>query len=172
MKKQFLALILSVIVTIPAFSQVKVGFMNPNEVLTALDEVAEIEAQIQTLIETRDQELLDKTTQLQQDLASYEEGKSVMSADARAQREQEFLDRNTALEEERENALNEIRQKRAQMMTPIVERMDVAIKNVAASKGLELVLNEGTSYGDAIIFYSSDQAVNITQDVIAELKAE
>lgn len=146
--------------------------MNPSEVLASLEEVSEIENQIDQLIATRDQELLDKTTQLQQDVASYEEGKSVLSAEARADKEQEFLDRSDALEEERQNALNEIRQRRAQLLSPVMERMDQAIQKIARGKGLELVLNQSTSYGDAIIFYSQQDSFNITQAVINELKAE
>lgn len=171
MKKQFIALILAVIISVPAFSQVKVGYMNPTEVLASLDEVAVIEARIDSLITQRDQQLVQKTTQLQQDVAAYEEGKSVMSADARANKEQEFLDRSDEIEEERETAMNEIRQRRIQLLTPVMDRMDAAIEKVASGRGLDLVINEATVYGDAILFYTHEDAPNITQAVIEELKA-
>ena len=57
-------------------------------------------------------------------------------------------------------------------MTPIIEKMDLAIKAIATEMGLDLVLNEMTSYGDAIIFYANEEKLNITQQVIAKLKAE
>lgn len=145
--------------------------MNPAEVLASLEEVAEIETQIDTLIAQRDRQLLDKTTQLQEDIATYEEGKSVMSADAREKREQELLDRSDEITEDRENAMNEIRQRRLQLLSPVLERMDAAITKIATAQGIDLVLNQATSYGDAIIFYSDDNASNITQAVIEELKA-
>ncbi len=172
MKKHFLVVVLTAILSITAFAQTKIGYMNPSQVLSELEEVVTIEQQFQTLIETRDQDLIAKSTQLQQDLATYEEGKAVLSAEARATKEQELLDRNTDLEKERETYLNEIRQKRAQMLTPILEKMDTAIKAIASQMGLDLVLNEATSYGDAIIFYANEEKLNITSQVVAKLKAE
>ena len=172
MKKQLSILLLSLLLSATAFAQVKVGYMNPAAVLAQLDEVAAVEEQIQNLIEERDQELLSKSSQLQQDFITYEEGKSVLSADARAAREQELMDRNAQLEEERDNYLNEIRQRRSQLMEPIVTKMDAVIATVAQEKGLDIVLNEGTSYGDAIVFYSSEDGVNITDEVLSRLKGE
>ncbi len=172
MKKYYLVALFTVFFTITAVAQTKIGYMNPSQVLFELEEVAAIEQQIETLIETRDQDLIAKSTQLQEDLATYEEGKAVLSATARATKEQEFLDRNNALEEERETYLNEIRQRRSQMMTPILEKMDAAINTVATEMGLDLILNEVTSYGDAVIFYSNEEKLNITSQVVAKLKAE
>ncbi len=172
MKKYYIAVLLAAIVSISANAQISIGYMNPAEVLAQLDEVAAVEEEIQALIENRDADLIAKSTQLQQDLATYEEGMAVLSAEARATKEQELLDRNTQLEEERESYLNEIRQKRLQMMAPILEEMDAAIKSVATEMGLDLVLNESTSYGDAIVFYSGEERLNITSQVLAILKAE
>ncbi|GAB5408063.1 MAG: hypothetical protein BalsKO_04280 [Balneolaceae bacterium] len=172
MKKHFLVVLLTAFFSISTLAQVKIGYMNPAQVLSELEEVAAIEQQIETLIETRDQDLIAKSTQLQQDLATYEEGKAVLSTEARTNKEQEFLDRNTELEKERETYLNEIRQKRSQMMSPILQEMDEAIKSIALEMNLDLVLNEVTSYGDAIIFYSNEEKLNITSQVVAKLKAE
>lgn len=172
MGKHVVAVLIALLFTVSSQAQIKIGFMNPAEVLAQMEEVQIIDQEIQKLIETRDTELLDKSTQLQQDFATYEEGKTVLSAEARAQKEQEFLDRNAALEQDRETYLNEIRQKRAQMMAPIIEKMDVAIKSIAEEMGLDLVLNQMTSYGDAIVFFSSEERLNITSQVLAKLQAE
>lgn len=172
MKKYYTAVLLAALVSISANAQVKIGYMNPAQVLSQLDQVATIDQEIEKLVESRDADLIAKSTQLQQDLATYQEGMAVLSAEARAAKEQELLDRNTDLEQERETYLNEIRQKRLQMMAPILEEMDNAIKSVATKMGLDLVLNESTSYGDAIVFYSSEERLNITQQVIDLLKSE
>ncbi len=172
MGKHVLAVLIALLFTVSSQAQIKIGFMNPSNVLAQLEEVQIVDQEIQKLVETRDADLLAKSTQLQQDFATYEEGKTVLSAEARAQKEQEFLDRNNALEQDRETYLNEIRQKRAQMMTPIIEKMDVAIKAIAEEMGLDLVLNQTTSYGDAIVFFSKEERLNITSQVLAKLQAE
>ncbi len=172
MKKYYIAVLAAVFVSLSANAQIKIGYMNPGQVLANLEEVAIIEQEIQKLAETRDADLSAKFSQLQQDLATYEEGVAVLSAEARAAKEQELLDRNDQLEQERETYLNEIQQKRLQMMSPILDKMDEAIKSIATEMELDLVLNETTSYGDAIIFYSSEGRLNITQRVIDILQAE
>lgn len=167
MKKQLLLFFISALLSTATFSQVKIGYMNPNEALSQIDEVLAIEKQIEQLIQTRDQDLVAKTDKLQQDFTTYEESKGVLSAEARATKEQELLSRNDALEEERQNYLNEIRQKRTQLMTPVIERLNSAIESVAIEMGIDLVLNEATSYGDPIIYYSSEEKLNITAQVVA-----
>lgn len=172
MKKHLLVVVLTAILSVSSFAQVKIGYMNPSLALIELDEVLSIEQEIQTLIETRDQDLIAKSAQLQQDLVTYEEGKGVLSAEARATKEQELITRNTELEQERESYLNEIRQRRATMMAPVLEKLDLAIKSVATEMGLDLVLNESTAYGDAIVYFANDERLNITTQVVAKLKAE
>lgn len=171
--KQFLrtTVFLLLMSSVSLAQDVRIGYMNPAVVLGTLDEVAQIEEQIQQLIQQRDQELQAKSQQLQQDFAAYEEGRAVLSEDARSAREQELMARNDALTEEQNTVVNEIRQRRVQMMTPVMERMDAAIKKVADRKGLDLIINESTSYGDVIIFYSIQENLDITQDVINELQS-
>ncbi|MEL0011715.1 MAG: OmpH family outer membrane protein, partial [Bacteroidota bacterium] len=89
---------------------------------------------------------------------------------ARASREENLLARDQELQEERENYLNEITQKRAQLLQPIIEKMDRIMSEVAQERGIDLVLNEATSYGDAIIFFSADN-LNITEDVLNRMQS-
>ena len=43
------------------------------------------------------------------------------------------------------------------------------MSEVAQEQGLDLVLNEATSYGDAIIFFSADN-LNITEEVLSRMQ--
>jgi len=163
-------LIVSFIVSTEAFAQVKIGYMNPSVVLAQLEEVAFVDQQIEELVQTRDQELIAKANQLQADFIAYEEARSMLTEEARASREENLLARDQELQEERENYLNEITQKRAQLLQPIIEKMDRIMSEVAQERGLDLVLNEATSYGDAIIFFSAEN-LNITEDVLNRMQS-
>jgi outer membrane protein len=163
-------LIVSFIFSTEAFAQVKIGYMNPSVVLAQLEEVAFVDQQIEELVQTRDQELIAKANQLQADFVAYEEARSMLTEEARASREENLLARDQELQEERENYLNEITQKRAQLLQPIIEKMDRIMSEVAQERGLDLVLNEATSYGDAIIFFSADN-LNITEDVLNRMQS-
>ena len=170
MKKTILLLIAIFISFGAAEAQVKIAYMNPNEVLVQLEEVAMIDQQIQSLIAQRDEEIIAKATQLQQAFTDYESERLGLTPDQQQAKEQDLLQQNQDLETERDSYLNEIRQRRAQMMQPIIERMDAAIQKIATSMNIDLVLNEGTSYGDAIIFYANAERLNITNQVLEELK--
>lgn len=170
MKKRILLLI-AVVATFGAVqAQVKIAYMNPNEVLVQLEEVAAIDQQIQALIAQRDEEIIGKATQLQQAFTDYESERLALTPEQQQAKEQDLLQQNQDLETERDSYLNEIRQRRAQLMQPIIERMDAAIQKIATSMEIDLVLNEGTSYGDAIVFYANAERLNITNQVLEELK--
>jgi outer membrane protein len=143
--------------------------MNPSVVLAQLEEVAFVDQQVEQLVQTRDQELMAKANELQADFVAYEEARSMLTEEARAAREENLLARDQELQEERENYLNEITQKRAQLLQPIIEKMDRIMSEVAQEQGLDLVLNEATSYGDAIIFFSADN-LNITEEVLSRMQ--
>ncbi|MDC0979678.1 OmpH family outer membrane protein [Balneolaceae bacterium] len=170
MKQHFIfsALLWIFLLTIEAQAQIKIGYMNPSVVLSQLDEVAIVEQQIEQLVQQRDTELMSKANQLQQDFVAYEEARSMLNEEARIIREEDLLARDQQLQEERENYLNEITQKRALLLQPIIEKMDQVMAEVAQEKGLDLILNEATSFGDAIVFFSAEQ-LNITQEVLSRM---
>ena len=172
MKKFLLFTFLLIAGSLSLKAQVKVGYMNPNAVLAQLPQVAAIDAEIEQLVNQRDAELMQKSTQLQQDFTAYEEQRPQLTPDQQAAKEEELLQRNQELEQDRQGYLNEINQRRAALMQPVIEKMDVAIQEVAKSRNLDLVLNEGTSYGDAIIFYAAEDGFNITDEVLAKLSAQ
>jgi len=170
MKQHFIfsALLWIFLLTIEAQAQIKIGYMNPSVVLSQLDEVAFVEQQIEQLVQQRDTELMSKANQLQQDFVAYEEARSMLNEEARIIREEDLLARDQQLQEERENYLNEITQKRALLLQPIIEKMDQVMAEVAQKKGLDLILNEATSFGDAIVFFSAEE-LNITQEVLSRM---
>jgi outer membrane protein len=172
MKKILLSICILSVISVGLKAQVKIAYMNPNAVLFELDEVASIEQQIEALVNQRDQEILAKAGQLQQAISDYDAIRLTLSPAEQKVKEEELLQKNQELEQERNSYLNEVRQRRAQLLAPVMEEMDVAIKKIATNMNIDLVLNEGTSYGDAIVFYASEERLNITDMVIAELKSE
>ena len=172
MKKILLSLFVVGLLSVVGQAQVKIAYMNPNEVLANLEEVQTIDQQINALIDQRDQEIIAKAGALQQAFSDYEAIRLTLSTEEQQTREADLLQQNQDLETERDTYLNEIRQRRAQELQPIIEQMDAAIKKIATEMGVDLVLNEGTSYGDAIVFYANEERLNITNQVLAELKSE
>ncbi|HBQ61846.1 MAG TPA: hypothetical protein DD671_20145 [Balneolaceae bacterium] len=164
-----LVLFVSLFAIQDVFAQVNIGYTNPARILSQLPEVEEIDAEIQALIEQRDQELGERAAQLQQEFSNYEQSMTALSEQERSTREQELMEKNQQFEQQREVMMNEIRQKRAELMAPVIERMNVAMDEVAQEMGLDLILNEGTSYGDSIIFFAKSERLNVTDEIIEKL---
>lgn len=172
MKKILLSVFIAVFMVIGLNAQVKIAYMNPNAVLAELEEVQAIDQQIEALILQRDNEIIAKATALQEAFTQYEAVRLTLTVEQQQEQEALLLQQNQELETERDSYLNEIRQRRATLLQPVIERMDVAIQKIATSMQIDLVLNEGTSYGDAIVFYANADRLNITNQVLAELKSE
>ncbi len=172
MNKKIIAIILCIgfLGLQDALAQVKIGYTNPARVLSQLPEVEEIDQQIQQLIQERDQELAEKATNLQQVFTDYENTMGSLSQQERSDREQELMEMNQQFEQDRETMMNEIRQKRSELMAPVIESMNKAMEEVAKEMNLDLVLNEGTSYGDSIIFYANSESLDITDKILEKLK--
>ncbi|MEX0721927.1 MAG: OmpH family outer membrane protein [Balneolaceae bacterium] len=172
MSKKFAVILLfvSLFSLSEALAQVKIGYTNPAKVLNQLPEVEEVNNQIQIIINERDEELAGRAADLQQIFSEYESGMANLSEQERSRREEELLQLNQEFEEDREGILNEVRQKRNELMSPIIEKMNLAIEEVADEMDLDLVLNEGTSNGDAIIFFAKSDRLDITNQIIEKLK--
>lgn len=153
-----------------ANAQMKIGFTNPARVLNQLDEVEQVDQQIQELISQKDQQLANRANELQNLFSQYENSRASMSEQQRQNREAELMEMNQQFETERETYLNEVRQRRNELMRPIIERMNQAMEEVAADMELDLVLNEGTSYGDSIIFYANSEQLDITAKILEKLQ--
>jgi Skp family chaperone for outer membrane proteins len=66
--------------------------------------------------------------------------------------------------------MNRIRQRRSELMQPVIEKMNVAMEEVAQEMDLDLILNEGTSSGDLIVFYANSEQLNITNRIIEKIQ--
>lgn len=153
-----------------AMAQLKVGYANPARVLNALPEVQEVDRQIQVLIEESDEELETKATELQTVFTNYESTMSNLSDQERAAREEELMEMNQQFEQDRESMMNRIRQRRSELMTPIIEKMNTAMQEIAEEMELDLILNENTSTGDAIVFFANSEELNITDQIIQRIQ--
>lgn len=151
-------------------AQVKIGYTNPGQVLNELPEVDEVDKQIEELISQRDEELAGKATDLQQIFSNYEASMTNLSEQERSAQEEELMQMNEQFEADRQSILNEVRQKRNELMAPIIERMNTAMEEIAKELDLDLIINEGTSNGDAIIFFAQSDRLNITNRIIEKLK--
>lgn len=160
--------------TTSTFAQdLKIGYVEPRYILERMPEMRAVQQRLQNFTERKRNELIEKEASLQQQIESYQERSSVMSQDARQKEEERLGQLGTELQNAQAQAEQELAQRRAELMSPLLQQVQAAIDAVAKQKGLDIVLNTTTSTGDVIILYVSDeirQNNDITEAVLARLE--
>lgn len=147
-------------------AQVNIGYMNTQEVMTKLPGREQVEEELSAFIQKKQTQLREKATAFQDAVAEYQANMESMSDTEIADKEASLQELNTELTQFNRSIRAEIQQKRAELLSPLLERIDQAIAAVAEENNLDFVLNKSTNMGNTIIFYAAENQVNISQEVL------
>lgn len=169
--KQTILTILFILLPLTVFGQLKVGTMNPDAVLDALPETEQVESQIQQYIQQRQAEFQDRYQVWIDDLTEFSELAEAgeISEEEQARREAELQERQEELSNMESRIQRQIQQRQNELFSPLLNRVDAAMSEVAEELELEFVINKTASSGDPIVYYSSQRGVDITERVIQKL---
>lgn len=169
--KQIITTILFILLPVIASAQLSVGIMNPDEVLDALPETAQVEAEIEEYIEQTQssfqadyQNWIDDLTQFSQQV---EEGQ--LSEEEQVRQEEQLAERQEALDSRRTRMQQQIQQRQSELFNPLLSRVEQAMGEVSEEMGLDFVINKASNTGDPIVYFSSQRGVDITERVIEKL---
>lgn len=160
------------LVSTGAFAQLDIGIVNTNEVLSNLPERQQIQQQLNSFVQQKQQELEQASTEFQNAVAQYQQNQSDMTQQQREQREKELSQMEQNLTQQQQSIQQEVAQKRQELLGPIFNRIDQAIQSVAEANNLDYVLNETTGTGESIVAYTDDATTNITQQVIDQVNSQ
>ncbi|MFN1835926.1 OmpH family outer membrane protein [Balneola sp. MJW-20] len=166
MLKKIILSAAAVCISLSAQAQLKIGYTNPIRILSQMPEVDEVDKEIQELVTARDYELTTKAGQIEKQFAEFERNRAGMTESRQKVIMESLMQTNQAFEEERQNYMAEVRQKRNDLMEPVLDKLDAAIKQASQELGLDLVLNEGTTNGDLIVFFAASEKMDITDKVV------
>jgi outer membrane protein len=169
--KQIILTTLFILLPLTVFGQLKVGTMNPDAVLDALPETEQVESQIQQFIQERQGEFQNQYQVWIEDLTEFSEMAEAgqISGEEQTQREQELQERQEELSNMESRIQRQIQQRQNELFSPLLNRVDTAMSEVAEELELEFVINQTASSGDPIVYYSSQRGVDITERVIQKL---
>tara|TARA_R110002096_G_scaffold151859_2_gene314625 strand:- start:28366 stop:28881 length:516 start_codon:yes stop_codon:yes gene_type:complete len=153
-----------------ASAQVKIGYANPDIIMSELQEVKKLGEEIRLFVEQKDAMLKPKADSLQAQIEAYEKIMATLSNEAKQARESELIALNEQFEATKQASYEEIQQRQIALLGPIQDKVNKAIADVAKELGLDLVLSDVTSEGGEIIFYAAENQPNITQKVLQKLQ--
>ncbi|MDZ7715920.1 MAG: OmpH family outer membrane protein [Balneolaceae bacterium] len=172
MFKKFLSVltVLLFFVTMISMAQIKVGYLNLQQVLNELPATDSAATELNNFVSQKQQEFQQRATEVLEAETEFENNKASLSQEQQAQREEEINKMNQELTNFQSQIQTQIQQRQQQLLAPIYDRIDEATSTVAENNGLDFVLNERTTRGDNIVYFSSDQKQNITEQVLQQLQ--
>jgi len=168
MKKMFKVLFLGIALFVMsgvAQAQVKIAHVNTAEILDAMPDKAKAEKDLEKYYGELQSQLQTMAQEYQTKMQDYEANQATMSNLVKQSKEKEIIDIQNRIQQFQANAESEFESKRAELLKPILDKIQTAINAVGKEKGYTYMLDLAS--GAAV--YVSDDAVDATKDVKAKL---
>jgi outer membrane protein len=153
-------------------AQLRIGYMSPQKVLNALPETSAIQKKLNTYLQQKQSDFSKKQADLQSQVEAYQKKKASLSKEEDQKEQQRLTSLNQGLDQYRQQISQDLQKKRSQLLGPVLDKVNGAIKDVADSMKLDFVFNKETDQGESILMYVSqtgEQKYDITQKVIDKL---
>ena len=145
----------------------KIGTVNQDQVLQAMPEATQMLESLKASsqqYETEYQKLVEELQRLYTDFQSIQDDPNTPQA-IKERRMQEIQDRQTKVEQFRNTATQDLQRQQEQLMAPIVQKINDAIKAVGQEGGFTLILPAEPQ----LVLYSGADVVDLTTQVKSKL---
>lgn len=163
-KVMFLAVALFVVSGV-ANAQVKIAHVSTAEILDAMPDKATAEKNLETYYGELDKQLQAMANEYQTKLQEYQANEATMSNLVKQSKEKEIIDIQNRIQQFQANAEQEFDAKRAELLQPILEKIQNAINAVGKEKGYTYIIDTATG---AAVYIGTD-AIDCSKDVKAKL---
>jgi len=168
MKRVFKVLFLGIALFVMsgvANAQVKIAHVNTAEILEAMPDKERAEKDLEKYYTELQNQLQAMAREYQTKMQDYEANQATMSNLVRQSKEKEIVDLQTRIQQFQLNAEEEFEKKRAELLRPILDKIQNAINAVGREKGYTYIIDLATG---AAVWVGTD-AVDCSRDVRAKL---
>lgn len=149
----FLTLLIISVFSQPSFSQVKVGFISPDDVFTTMPEVKAAEATLAAYQQEKQNEYNAAEDKVNELYDKFTKDSATLSPAVKEAHRKELQDKIAELTRIKQIISDDLEQKKFSLQNPIHEKLMKAIRDVARENGFAYVL---TSYSALVIPDASD----------------
>ncbi len=170
MKRTAQYLLIAALALLPgaAQGQMKIGFINSDQLKEQLPEIKAAQQQLEILQQQRAQEGEERQAKLAQMEENYRKQEMLLSEARKAEMRSEYEAEMQRLQEFGQSTQEELMKKNFDLHNPIFERINAAIKAVAEAEGFDYVLDAGSA-GGAVVY--ANDAYDLTDKLLARLQA-
>ena len=160
-------IILTLILASIALADIKIGYVDSNEIMNNFDEVRQVQADLekeQRRLESEFNELVYSLDSLKQD---FDRQRLLMSDARRNEKENEILNKEKSVQKfqlDKFGPEGEIYKTQNQLLKPVLAKIDDAIQKVGGDRGYDFILDAMSG----ALLYALDSH-NLTEDVMDEL---
>ncbi len=162
-KKVLLALMVALPMCVSAQTAVKLGIVNTNTVFEAMPERAAAQTQLESASKTFEEEFKKLTDEMDKKYAEYQALDASTPESIKERRMQDIQDLNTRIQQFRVQAQQDLERQQQQLMAPIQEKIDAAIKAVGAEGNFTMI------FQDMIPSYVGADVIDVTPVVKTKL---
>lgn len=146
-----------------------VGYTDHEVIIINMPDYQEVQEQLQTEYQGSQEELQTLYQDYQSKLEQYQKQQALLSDERRQEREQELMQLQQEIQQQAQQEDQALAQREAELMQPILEKVQAAIDKVAAEQGLDLVLRSQVGTQPVILYVNEETIADITLEVAREL---
>lgn len=168
MKKIILSAVFGLMLAIGAntvSAQNKIGFINTEELINSLPEYVKAQKDLESYQTTFNEKGKAMVAEYQTKAEAYDKGAKTMSDAVREIKEKELVDLQANIESFTKKMNESVQKKQSDLITPILEKVKVAIKDYGKEKGYTYILDSQT-----LLF--ANEAENVTTPIKTKLGAK
>lgn len=148
----------------------RIGYTDHEILISNLPEYHDIEQQLASEYESSQKVLQAMLEDFQGQVETYQKRQALLAPSKQAEREAELAEVQQELQQKAADAEQDFAKRQAELLSPVFERVDAAIKKVADEMNLDLVLRIQAGPMQPIILYANEERVgDITREVAIEL---
>jgi outer membrane protein len=150
-------------------AQTKIGFINVDYILSQLPEFKQVETEIRSTQQQYENMLQTKVKDFQAKVADYEKTSGTMDAVIRADREKNLQNEQQSIEEFRTNSSTSLQKKQAQLLQPLLKKIEDNMHTVAKENGFAYVFNSDAGAGTSPILLHAPDDANMSDLVLKKM---
>lgn len=155
-----------------AQTNLKIGWTNIDHILQNLPDAANIQEALNTERAQYEKLFNEKLEEGQKMMDDYQKNAATMSDIIRQDKERSIQNKQRELQELQQNSETALQSKQQELLTPVMNKIQTAIDDVAKEKGYAYVLNSDAGFGTTPVLLVAPEEDNITEAVLKKLGVE
>lgn len=155
-KVMFFAMVLLATVGVARVDAQKIGYVNMQELVTGLPEYAQVDSAVGQYRDDLSGQLQTMQEELQSKAASFVADSLKMSASIKQVKRGELIDLQGRISQLQQASQQELQQKYATLLQPVVDKVTKAVTDIAKAKGYSFVFNDAGDGSNLVVKPAQD----------------